>query len=97
MADSLTGGGLPGAQVLHRLVSPEQVEQQPQGRAARAGQGGVAFQNEARVVVRDRDQRFVADVIDRGQVVEQTIGEPRLGGEEAQEERFAAGALKALS
>jgi hypothetical protein len=45
----------------------------------------------------DRDQRLVADVIDRCQVVEQTIREPRLGGEEAQEERFAACALKALS
>src|SRR3954451_23324377 len=59
---------LPGPQVLHRLVPPEQVEKQPQRLAARARQGGVALQDQAGVVMRDRDQPLVTGEIGEAQL-----------------------------
>src|SRR5262249_31057448 len=44
----------------------------------------------------DRDQCLVVVVVDRGQVVELAAREPRLRGEEAQEDRLGAGAEEAL-
>ena len=43
-----------------------------------------------------RDQRLVADVVDRGEVVELTAREPRHGPEEAPEDRLLAGVFETL-
>ena len=48
-----------GAQVLHGLVAAEQVEERAQGLAALAFEVGVAFEDEAGVIMGNRDQPFV--------------------------------------
>ena len=52
-------GNSAGPQILHGLVAPEQVEERAQCSAALALKVRVAFQDEAGVVMRDRDELFV--------------------------------------
>src|SRR5437868_12478269 len=56
-----------GAQILHGLVAAEEVEQKAQGLAARARQLGVAFEDQARIVMRNGHQFLVLREVSKAQ------------------------------